>query len=318
MKCAAFWKHANIRPGNRVYPCCRFKKAIAEFNGDLDAVLDSAAYQELRRASTAGEAIAGCEKCYYEESIGHKSLRAEINEKYTADSSALEYLEIGMDNLCNMACEGCSSEFSTSWIQKEKKLFGKADNGYLENAQITSVPASVKKILFLGGEPLLTKKHLDLLALHPEPEKCEVVYNTNASVIPDETCENMWAKFSSASFIVSIDGYGSVNEQVREGSSWQETVEFMDWCIKNRYRFEVNSVIHKNNLFSTLDLANFLSEYECDWYVNVLTFPKHLDINTLDTQTLESFLKKLSNTDIPNRDFIISHINTARSSEWQI
>lgn len=313
MKCAAFWKHTNIRPGNRVYPCCRFKKPVAEFDGDLKSVLDSPAYNELRRANENNKWISGCEKCYYEESIGHKSLRQEINETYNTNSVSLEYLEIGMDNLCNMSCDGCSSEFSTSWIAKEKKLFGKADNGYLDNKEITSVPESIKKILFLGGEPLLTKKHLDLLALHPKPSKCQVVYNTNASVIPDQACKDTWKRFWSTSFIVSIDGYGTVNEKVREGSSWQKTVEFMDWCLDHNYRFEVNSVIHKNNLFSTLDLADFLEDYNCEWYVNVLTFPEHLDINTLNNRTLDKFLEKLLNTRIPNRDFIIGHINTTRS-----
>ena len=76
-KCSAFWKHTNLRPGDRIYPCCRFKNSIADFNGDIENILSIPEYKELRRASLAGEKINGCEKCYYEESIGHKSLREE-------------------------------------------------------------------------------------------------------------------------------------------------------------------------------------------------------------------------------------------------
>lgn len=310
MKCAAFWKHTNIRPGNRIYPCCRFKQSIGEFDGDLERVLDSAEYKELRRASTAGEWISGCEKCYYEESIGHKSLREEFNEKHYADSVNLEYLEIGIDNLCNMACDGCNSEFSTRWIAKEKKLYGKAESGYLESNDITSVPESVKKILFLGGEPLITDKHLSLLELHNKPHICDLVYNTNASIIPDAHCLDVWQKFRSVSFIVSLDGYGEVNERVREGSNWIENVNFMNWCVDNRYDFEVNTVIHKNNLFSLADLSDFLENYDCDWYVNVLTFPPQLDINTLEQETLDKFLETIEHKNIPNKKFISQHINT--------
>jgi MoaA/NifB/PqqE/SkfB family radical SAM enzyme len=314
MKCAAFWKHANIRPGNRIYPCCRFKTPVDVFNGDIDSVLESDSYEELRRASAAGETISGCEKCYYEESIGHKSLRQEINEKYKSDTVSLEYLEIGIDNLCNMACDGCGSEFSTSWIAKEKKLYGKAENGYLDNKPITAVPGSVKKILFLGGEPLLTDKHLELLEQHSDPGSCALTYNTNASIIPNQYCLDLWTKFKSVDFIVSIDGYGDVNEKVREGSNWYKTVQFLDWCIDNSYDFEINSVIHKNNLFSILDLEAFVKSYTDRWYVNVLTFPTQLDIATLDDATLDSFLDRIQKHDIPNTNFIVSHINTARSS----
>lgn len=316
MKCAAFWKHANIRPGNRVYPCCRFKTPIDVFDGDIDSVLQSQSYEELRQASAAGETISGCEKCYYEESIGHKSLRQEINEKYTSDSVSLEYLEIGIDNLCNMACDGCGSEFSTSWIAKEKKLYGKAENGYLNSKPITSVPESVKKILFLGGEPLLTDKHLRLLEQHSDPGSCVLTYNTNASIIPNQRCLDMWTKFKSVDFIVSIDGYGRINEKVREGSNWNKTIEFLDWCIDNSYDFEINSVIHKNNLFSILDLEEFVKFYTDKWYVNILTFPKHLDINNLDTKILDRFTEQLKKHDIPNSDFLLGHINTARNKHY--
>ena len=124
MKCSAFWNHTNIRSGNRVYPCCRFKRSIDTFDGDVDNVLHSDAYKDLREQSAKGEFIKGCEKCFYEEKIGHKSLREEFNEKYTMDKVELKFLEIGFDNLCNLTCDGCNSEFSTSWIVKEKEIYG--------------------------------------------------------------------------------------------------------------------------------------------------------------------------------------------------
>ena len=99
MKCSAFWNHTNIRSGNRVYPCCRFKRSIDTFDGDVDNVLHSDAYKDLREQSAKGEFIKGCEKCFYEEKIGHKSLREEFNEKYTMDKVDLKFLEIGFDQL---------------------------------------------------------------------------------------------------------------------------------------------------------------------------------------------------------------------------
>lgn len=308
MKCSAFWKHTNIRPGNRIYPCCRFKKSIRKFDGDIKNVLYSEQYQELRRASEAGEWIRGCEKCYYEESIGHKSLREEFNEKYDADDIGLEYLEIGIDNLCNMACDGCNSEFSTRWIAKEEKQFGKAKFKKLESQQVTSVPSTVKKILFLGGEPLLTDKHIELLEKHPKPENCDVVYNTNCSIIPNDNCLSIWSKFKSISFIASLDGYGKVNERVREGSDWERCVEFLDWCYLNGYAFEVNTVLHTNSWHSIGDLSKFVRHYTDKWYVNVLTFPEQLDIINLGEQEKQKLIYIVDKHQIPNADFIKNHL----------
>ena len=35
-KCAALYNHTHIRPGGKVYPCCRFKKQLMHFDGNFD------------------------------------------------------------------------------------------------------------------------------------------------------------------------------------------------------------------------------------------------------------------------------------------
>jgi sulfatase maturation enzyme AslB (radical SAM superfamily) len=308
MKCAAFWKHTNIRPGNRVYPCCRFKQPIAEFDGDFNSVLDIPEYQELRRASAKGEWILGCEKCYWEEELGHKSLREEFNEVYDAETVGLEFLEIGLDNLCNLTCDGCNSEFSTSWIAKEKRLFGKANSGYQAVEDIRTLPASLKKILFLGGEPLITRKHLDVLSLHPNPNDCTVIYNTNATFIPSEECLEKWKEFKKIHFIVSIDGVGKVNEQVRSGTKWQSVVEFIEFCQNRDFDFEFNTVLHYNNIFDLENLINFVTPFNKDWYINILTYPDKLSIRHHDKQSLQKYLHAFEQRDFPNKQFITEFI----------
>lgn len=306
--CAAFWQHTNIRPGDRVYPCCRFKASIKKFDGDLENILDSKEYKNLQNLSKQGKKINGCEKCYYEEEIGHKSLRQEFNEKYSFEKK-LTYLEIGMDNLCNMACDGCNSEFSTQWMAIEKEKYGKPLHGHLKVADINKIPESVEKILFLGGEPLLTDKHLSLLKTHPQPSKCHVVYNTNTSIIPNKNCTDLWSNFAKVSFIASIDGYKEANEKVRKGSDWKQTVNFLEWTIDNGYDLQINSVIHKNNLFEMFKLEKFIKNYTPNWYVNVLTYPFELDIKNTPNSELEKFKLKLEKSDIPNKEFITNHIN---------
>jgi len=307
--CSAFWKHTNIRPGGRVYPCCRFKFPVGNTSGDLDSILNSDAYNKLRDKSLNNEKIAGCEKCYYEESIGHKSLREEFNEKYNTDAVGLEYLEIGIDNLCNLVCDGCNSEFSTSWRAKEIREQGSAKHEYMTIDTITSIPDTVTKILFLGGEPLITKRHLEILKLVKDPSKVEIVYNTNAMYMPDIEVESMWSNFKRVRFIVSIDGVEEVAETVRGGTVWSQVKEFVHYAVTN-YELEFNTVLHKNNFFDIENINSYVRQYDADWYINVLTYPKHLDIVNLKVQEKSYIKQKADLLELPTKEFIINHLDT--------
>jgi hypothetical protein len=116
--CSAFWKHANIRGNNRVFPCCRFKEPVTVYDGNIDNILTSQEYQNLRDLSSQGKKIESCEKCYHEERLGKESLRQKFNKEYSRDSIELEYFEVGFDNVCNLTCDGCFDEFSNAWAKK--------------------------------------------------------------------------------------------------------------------------------------------------------------------------------------------------------
>ena len=315
MTCSAFWNYVNVRPGNRVYPCCRFKNPVTKFDGDVDAVMQGAAYEELRQKSIAGVCIPECQKCYDEEALGLISLRNELNEKYNADTPQVRFLEIGIDNLCNLVCDGCNSEFSTSWMAKEKLIYGEPLNKHLTIDEVTNVPSSVEKILFLGGEPLITDKHLSILELHPNSENCEVVYNTNASYTPSKQCEYIWSQFKKVHFIISIDGVGNVNEQVRGGSKWQDTLDFIDYCFGNEYDFEINTVLHYNNWHDLPNLIEFVSEFNKKWYINLLTYPTHLALGKQSKDNLQKFLSITEDLDFPNKTYILNYVKQSINTE---
>ena len=107
--CSAFWDHTNIRSDNRVFPCCRFKYPVANFDGDINKILTLPVYEELRQKAKAGEHIPGCQKCYDEEAEGFlerktvyaPARRIEFNKRYDCKSVSLDFVEVGYDNICN-------------------------------------------------------------------------------------------------------------------------------------------------------------------------------------------------------------------------
>jgi MoaA/NifB/PqqE/SkfB family radical SAM enzyme len=305
-KCAAFWHHTNIRSDDRIFPCCRFKSSIAKFNGNISQVLFLTEYNELRKQSINNIPIKGCEKCYYEEAIGKKSLRQEFNETYDCETISMEYLEIGFDNICNLTCDGCYEEFSSSWSKlkypdAEKTVHVKS------TTEIIEVPDSLKKVLFLGGEPLMTNRHQKFLNVIKNKSTLEIVYNTNGTFLLDKNIITLLEQFKKVSFIVSIDGFGDLNEQVRRGSNWNQIVEFIKQIKKTKFNLSVNTVLHVNNWFGLKELEKYIEEINVPWSINFVTYPKHLDIiNVKEKQILIEMLKSIK---IVNIEYIIKHVN---------
>ena len=58
--CSALYNHTNIRNGNRIYPCCRFKKQLLTFDDDVENILNTKIEFEfgLRREGDPSRLIA--------------------------------------------------------------------------------------------------------------------------------------------------------------------------------------------------------------------------------------------------------------------
>mgnify|MGYP001599124139 CR=1 FL=1 len=303
-KCAAFWKHTNLRNNNKIYPCCRFKTPVATFDGDTSKILHSDVYENLRNSDVSK--LPDCAKCMHEEANGKKSLRQIFNEEYDTDTVELKYLELGLDNICNLTCDGCFGDFSSEWSKKENP--NKPSSFHIRSTKdFDNIPDSVDKILFLGGEPLMTKRHLKVLELVKDKQNTSVIYNTNGTFLLDSETHKMLKKFKAVDFILSIDGYGELNNKVRSGSSWSDILKFIEQIKSMGLGLSVNSVLHINNWHGIVELEKFINTINVEWTVNVLTYPRHLDIANYDNP--QEIIDLISQTNIPNKQYVINHLS---------
>jgi sulfatase maturation enzyme AslB (radical SAM superfamily) len=302
--CSAFWNHTNIRGGNRVFPCCRYKTAVQIFDGDLGKVLHSKEYESLRSDSLNGIRNSNCEKCYYEESLNKKSTRQWFNENYSGETVELKYLEVGFDNICNLACDGCWEEWSSSWWVK-KNPEGKVVEGILSTSDFVNIPETIEKIVFLGGEPLITNRHRKFLQSFSDLSHLTVEYFTNGMFDLTEEDHKLLGKCKSVKFTVSVDGYRELNEKVRTGSEWNKVEQFINTL---EYEKVVHTTIHTNNWHGLPDMYDWICLNNYTWTTNVLTYPLHLDIITLIDDKKQNLLRILDSYPIPNVEYIKSHI----------
>ena len=304
-KCAAFWNHTNVRSDNRIFPCCRVKQPIDKFNGNIEQILFSEEYEKLRALSMKNIPIKGCEKCYYEESIGKKSLRQTFNENYSTDTVSLKFLEIGFDNICNLTCDGCWGEFSSAWAKQLNPNANKTI--HIKNIEeITSIPSTINKVLFLGGEPLMTNRHKKLLKLVTDPSTVDITYNTNGTFLLDIETVDILKNFNTVDFILSIDGYSELNDRVRSGSKWSEILAFIDQIKQLNFKLTIHTVLHKNNWHGIGDIKKFVDSIGEKWTINILTYPKELDIATIENK--DDVKQLFQSVDFPNKDQVLRHL----------
>ena len=304
MKCAALYNHTNIRGGNRVYPCCRYKESVMHFDGNVDKIMHSYMYDKLR-SDMETDWLPGCGKCKHEEELGVESLRQRFNARYQMSKPTLDYLEVGFDNICDLTCDGCWEEWSSSWWAKKNPDLP-PKQGITSTEEFTNIPDTIKRVVFLGGEPLMTNRHRRFLQTFDNLENLSVEYFTNGMHKLQEEDYQVLSKCKRVHFTISIDGYGTMNETVRSGSIWSRVVKTLDE-IADVFDYTIHSVVHKNNWQGLPELAEFAKNYK-KWTTNVLTFPKELDIITLEQCDKDKLEKILDTYDIPNRQYIKAHL----------
>jgi len=271
-KCSALYNHTNIRAGNRVYPCCRFKKQIATFDGDVDNVLLSKEYSELRQRFDK-EQIPECQKCWDEEEAGIESEREVFNKKWDENSREIKLRElwIGFDNICNLKCTMCSSEFSNQF-----------DGKTITTRSLHNIP-DIERMVFLGGEPLMNSRYFRLLETMNRGILTLTII-TNGMFKLKNKWKDLLRDCKSVVFFVSIDGTRDLNTKTRVGSDW-DTIDENLREIEKEWPITINTVVHKNNIKGIYDLQEWVGD-RFKWHINLLTYPKHLMISESQKRTI--------------------------------
>lgn len=216
---------------DRVRPCCFFG-ASANLNDPKELEL----YHNY--VSNVTDWIPECNVCKQREESGIVSPRQilEKNKEFTDSDDQIVSIQIQFDNICNAACLICGPWASTTWgkylsniDQKTPKVIkiSQSDQtqlaeGYLDKIKNLVDFSQLKRIEFLGGEPLLTNIHEVFLNEIPVPENVELCYTTNLSCRPTESMLEMWRKFKQVVLQVSIDGTDDHHHYLRWPMRWNQ------------------------------------------------------------------------------------------------
>lgn len=272
--CSIPWVHLrldnSLKGSTGVSPCCKFDyEAWDILNPDnhvrdgLIPAMNTAPFQSIRNDMLAGKPVAGCRNCYQDELLNGESMRTSANSSYSLDLHKLtaeflhtKFIEVSLDNTCNLECKMCSSMNSTK-LRRRDALLGKyvhpnhvSEPDLLDGIDLTQV----EHIKFVGGEPLLSKNHLPFLQKFPDPSQLTLIYNTNATIIPEGDALDIMRSAKQLNFIISCDGIYKYNDYQRWGSDFETIIRNAE-TIRNS--FDNIKWFTFLNTFTLLNLNNY-------------------------------------------------------------
>jgi len=231
------FKAEMLMHGQPATPCCRFHNRFLPKDNSFD---------EIRKTMMRNEWHPGCYKCKSDEEVKGSSMRTEADEFFDdfTDTVRLEYLEITVGRLCNLACLSCGSEFSHTWdkdeialgISSEDKIkkLKEVQEYDLDNINLDDLK-HVKFIKVTGGEPFLHRQFLNLvvrLADSGIAGQIDLEIFTNCTWFPAKLELDALMKFKRIQLSPSIDGVGSTNDLLRYPSKWEKVEATLDKWIE--------------------------------------------------------------------------------------
>jgi sulfatase maturation enzyme AslB (radical SAM superfamily) len=336
--CMMPWVHMHLWPDGKAFPCCIWnsdlpvgsyseKKSVLDiWNGDQ--------MRELRLNMLNDRPTEGCKRCYLLEegdnstitlrktSMESYSKHWDLVEKTDAEGKLpevqMKYLDIRFSNLCNLRCQSCGPQLSSSWYEDQIAIYP----GY-PSAKIVQISPGdkfwneleplllgVEHAYFAGGEPLITDeqyKILDYWVKHSHFD-VEMNYTTNFALLQHKQARilDYWKKFKNVSVSASLDDSGPRAEYLRKGTVWSTIVKNREMMIRecpDTY-FEITPTISAYNVFH-------FPEFHLEWIekgllpagnirLNVLTHQAFMSVRILPLEMKqmikekwESYLKKI-------------------------
>lgn len=352
--------HLSSSTSGSLRPCCHCnhgKSFIKDEKGrvyriygeDLKKAWHSPVYRKIRQKLLNNEKPEECKYCFQKESAGLISPRQRANKHWMFEYQQsvtppfkIRYLDIRLGNQCNLRCRMCDPYSSHQWIKEYKKMKqensfvfpelnefdGKMNMNWPEKMDFKKLfknISHVEEIYFAGGEPLLIKKHYDLLdKLIDENYSSKIVlnYNTNITKLSDQIL-NYWKHFKLVKLSISIDGIQDLNNYIRYPSKWnliEKNISKAESISKGEtVNLEMNFT-YTVQMYNILYTDEFLKWFKKRSYLplqlslSILNDPKFLNIKVLPKVLKKRVEEKL----LPFKDEfpVLSLISYMNKEDW--
>ncbi len=298
---------------------------------DLERGWNSPFMKGLRKDFLEGRRPSVCARCFTDEDLSMRSYRQNSNVTFadnidealaatTPDGAVpmtfIRSVDLRLGNLCNLKCRMCSPVSTKLLIPEWKALFPmteveKGQLAYLERVDWFSSDAfwencerfipSIERLHFGGGEPLLITRMLDFLAKVVESGRAGEIYLSyvsNLTSLPARVTK-LWPAFKDVRIVVSLDGYGPVDEYIRFPSRFEQVTGNIRRLIDDPQSFNcakvsVNTTVQAYNVLRLADLFEFMFSLHSPAFVVYPRLSLLYQSSAYSIQVLPAELKELA------------------------
>lgn len=234
--------------------------------------------------------------------------------------TALNYRVISADvklsNVCNFSCAMCSphdsskiydqwsreldNKFVQRYLSTDSSYFDtikqnyQTQKGYQHLVDLLKQPLSHLKLL--GGEPLLDKALFQVLADQPTDKKSKIhlhfVTNGSQSLVD---AVNKLKEYKSISFSVSLEGVGSTQDYVRNGSNWQIVEKNILLAKQHNIQLSIQHTLQAMTVLKLAGLLDWASKNHVGISFGILKNPDYLSISVLPPHIRQQAIANLNN-----------------------
>lgn len=257
--------------------------------------------EKLRRIVSENNLDFGCLSC--KSHILSKNFDANKSKQY--DEQTLNknkypsVLELELSNTCNLECEMCNGNFSSS-IRKNrenlpplKKIY---DGGFVK--QLEEFIPHLEEIKFYGGEPFLIDIYYEIWELVIELKPTiRLSVQTNATVL-NKRIKSLLNR-GNFHLNISIDSLQKDNyEIIRKNASYEKVFKnlewFIDYCKRKQNFIGLSACLLKNNWHELPSFIEFCNKCQIQIYFHFVYFPKNVSIESLSKKELNNTIEELS------------------------
>ena len=249
----------------------------------------------------------GCQHCkYFFDKRKFSNLKPMVFDKY-ADNTGAAYprvLEFELSNECNLECQMCVGEVSSS-IRKNREKLPPIRMPYDAEfvKQLEEFIPHIKEAKFFGGEPFLISLYFDIwekmLSINPSIEFFLITNGTHWNNKIRSILER--GHFEIA---ISIDALNKQKmESIRKNANFDKVIEnihhFNDYARRNNRRISLSFTVQQDNWEEFPKMIEFCNELGAHIYVSYLEWPVKFAISSLPHEKLKEIELFLNGFNMP-------------------
>jgi sulfatase maturation enzyme AslB (radical SAM superfamily) len=312
--CPYLFLHYHLDTDKKSKLCCHTQSSIADGPVDFGGSL----YKNLRNKVLDNQKLSHCTKCYQAEADGYTSLRQRtIDDVHNRRDILFDQIEkhnlglkieplwydLRVSNNCNLSCIMCGPKYSSTWAKETGE-----DTVHLTHEPEVKIATNAFKIQLAGGEPFMIKSFARMLEKIDNVD-CEIVVNTNATIVTAPLLTQL-KRFKNVWIVVSLDGYGELNNQIRRGSDWNTIVKNIKLFIDCGFEVLVNTVLQRDNVNHLYELGMFIQNLGInDWIISPLYNPLDLHWQQQKNIIYENIEKTIELRSIQRNENSVSLLN---------